>query len=366
MPTISRRRGAMMLAVAFAATVLCATPAIGALRSAGPDGVRLDGYRARLERQTRLLVAFTGRFRADGARYYALARAAGFDYARLWATRRQDVSRLLTRMKRDWVAGNPLYERMEGIVAGTPALARYDVIIDAGGSGAEDPASAVPFDLALPDGRVLRKPGNFYNITEAALWGTDPAFRARATRTLRTDLDGDGRVGFGEVLPDAAFMLAATRDFDRSARALRRSARAYRPTASDAFTALVVMVPTMSEYFGQWKDSRFVAGSRSKATAFNVVSRLSDINDIIGSLQVIYRDVQATVAASSPPGAAQIRRELDGLATFIRRLHARERSGRRFTPQQAELLGSQAQDRATAIAGQVTQSAARLNVDIKA
>ena len=35
---------------------------------------------------------------------------------------------------------------MEGVVAGVPSLADYDVIIDAG-SDASDPESAVPFDL---------------------------------------------------------------------------------------------------------------------------------------------------------------------------------------------------------------------------
>ena len=44
------------------------------------------------------------------------------------------------------------------------------------------------------------------------------------------------------------------------------------------------MVPTMSEYFGQWKVSRFVLGNRAKGNAFNVVSRLSDIGDILGGL----------------------------------------------------------------------------------
>ena len=48
-----------------------------------------------------------------------------------------------------WIEGNPYYERVEGVVAGTPSLAVYDVILDAGSSAKEDPASAVPFDLNL-------------------------------------------------------------------------------------------------------------------------------------------------------------------------------------------------------------------------
>ena len=44
------------------------------------------------------------------------------------------------------------------------------------------------------------------------------------------------------------------------------------------------MVPTMTEYFGQWKMSRFIRGAKADGEAFNVVSRLSDINDILGGL----------------------------------------------------------------------------------
>ena len=45
---------------------------------------------------------------------------------------------------------------------------------------------------------------------------------------------------------------------------LASAAKAWKPTPSDAFTAVVVMVPTMNEYFGQWKVSRFVLGAKAK------------------------------------------------------------------------------------------------------
>lgn len=47
---------------------------------------------------------------------------------------------------------------MEGIFASTPQLAEYDIILDAGASAADDPAGAAPYDLSLPDGRVLPRP----------------------------------------------------------------------------------------------------------------------------------------------------------------------------------------------------------------
>ena len=250
---------------------------------------------------------------------------------------------------------------MEGIVAGTPSLAEYDIIIDAGSSKSEDPESAVPFDLELADGRVLEQPGNLYNLTEGMLWGTLPDL----TASVKADLDADGTVAFGEALPDARVFTAAADAFDRYARELDTKARAWQPTPSDAFTALVVMVPTMSEYFGQWKESRFVRGDAATGDSFNVVSRLSDIGDIISGLEVVYDGVEPAIAKVDAAGAAQTRGELSALASFIADLRAQESSGRRFAPEQADGLGAEAQERGSAVAGQVTQQAAQLDVEIQ-
>ena len=250
---------------------------------------------------------------------------------------------------------------MEGVVAGTPSLAEYDIIIDAGSSKDEDPESAVPFDLELSDGRVLEQPGNLFNLTEGMLWGTRPDLTGQA----KADLDGDGTVEFGEALPDARVLSAAAEAFDRYAHELDTEAQAWQPTASDAFTALVVMVPTMSEYFGQWKESRFVEGDAADGEAFNVVSRLSDINDIIGGLEVVYDGVEPAIAETDKAAAAQTGKELEELSAFIGDLRAQEQGGRRFTPEQADQLGTDAQARGEAVAGQVSQHAAQLGVEIQ-
>jgi hypothetical protein len=321
----------------------------------------LGPTKAYLLKHTALLSGFTRDFQASANRYYSLARGAGFDYATLWTSRRAPAASLLRRLKTAWIDGNPYYERVEGIVAGTPSLAVYDVILDAGSTAQEDPASAVPFDLELPDGRVLRRPGNLYNLTEGMLWGTRPELVAR---NVRSDLDGDGKLEFGEVLPDANALKAAADAFVLYAGKLDRAARAWQPTISDAFTAVVVMVPTMNEYFGQWKVSRFVIGERATGDAFNVVSRLSDIHDILGGLRVIYAGIHPAIARVDGQQAAQTKRELDALWVYVGRLRAQESGGRRFTPEQADVLGREAQQRATAIAGQVTQAAARLKVKI--
>jgi Imelysin len=345
----------LVLTCAFAVALPFATPAA----AAPPEGIRLAPVKRYLLDHTARLSGFTKGFAAEARRYDALASSAGYDYAELWSTRRAEVRRSLAGAKAAWIRGNPYYERVEGIVAGTPSLARYDVILDAGTSAQEDPAGAVPFDIRLSDGRVLRKPGNFFNLTEGMLWGTRPVFRM-----AKVDLDGDGRVEFGELLPDAIALTGTAREFDRYAGRLNAAARRWKPSASDTFTSVVVMVPTMNEYFGQWKVSRFVLGSHARGDAFNVVSRLSDIHDILTGLQVIYRGIGPAIARVDPAQSTQTARELTSLRAFVGKLREQERSGRRFKPEQADILGRQAQERAAAIAGQVTQAAARLKVKI--
>ena len=251
---------------------------------------------------------------------------------------------------------------MEGIVAGTPSLATYDVIIDAGSSAREDPASAVPFDLELPDGRVLKQPGNLYNITEGSLWGTLPS---DIDEGVPADLNGDGKTEFGEVLPDANFLVAAADTFDLYANELADKAQAWQPTESDALTALVVMSPTMSEYFNSWKVSRFVAGDQATGEAFNVVSRLSDITDIIAGLEVIYTGIQPVIETANAAQGQQTGADLADLKDFVKDIYDQEQSGKRFTAEEADLLGSEAQERGSAIAGQVSQVAAELGIPIQ-
>ena len=323
-------------------------------------GADLEPVKTYLLRHTDQLESFTTDFERAAARYHELARKADYSYADMFETRGRDVVEALAEAKRLWIAGNPAYERMEGIVAGTPSLARYDVILDAGSSAAEDPAGAVPFDLELADGRTLEQPGNLFSLTEGMLWGTRDALVAR-----KVDLDGDGRQEFGEVLPDAPALAAAAEAFGRYAGELGRETRTWQPSPSDAFTSLVVMVPTMSEYFGQWKESRFVAGDEASSDAFNVVSRLSDIRDILDSLEVVYTGVAAGDREQDAQQSAQTGQELAELGAFIDRLYGQERAGKRFTAEEADVLGAEAQARGTAVAGQVSQAAARLGVEIE-
>ena len=337
------------------------TTAAAETTSGAIDADDLAGVKSYLTDHTAQLAGATEDFAALAEEYDTLAKSVDYDYARLLEEHREEVSRILADAKKSWIEANPYYEQVEGVVAGTPSLAEYDVILDAGSSKDEDPESAVPFDLKLSDGRVLEQPGNLFNLTEGMLWGTRPDLTGQA----EADLDGDGKVEFGEALPDALVLASAAEAFERYAAELDTEAQAWEPTASDAFTSLVVMVPTMSEYFGQWKESRFVQGDAAESESFNVVSRLSDINDIISGLGVVYDGVEAAIAEHDEAAAEQTGKELEELGAFIADLRQQEEDGRRFTPEQADQLGSDAQARAEAVAGQVSQHAAQLGIEIQ-
>ena len=125
------------------------------------------------------------------------------------------------------------------------------------------------------------------------------------------------------------------------------------------------MTPTMSEYFEAWKNSRFVAGDKATEKAFVVASRLQDIADILGGLVLVYDNVEPLVAKADKQQAEQTEREPRQAARLRGQAARQEAGGRKYTAEEADTLGSQAQERAEAIAGQITQAAAKLDIEIE-
>ncbi len=325
--------------------------------AAGADLAAIKDY---LLEHTEQLVTDSGAIRQNAEDYYKLAKSTDFDYGALLEEHRAEVRRLIEQGQEGFARANPSYEQMEGVVAGVPSLAEYDVIIDAG-SDASDPENAVPFDVETPAGRKFKQPGNFNYLIETSVYGTEPKFAARG---VEPDLDGDGKVEFGEAVPDADFYVAAARGFEKYSKELDTAAREWEPTPADALTALVVMTPTMSEYFGAWKNSRFIAGEKATEKAFVAASRLQDIADILGGLVLVYENVEPLVAKADAQQAEQTKQSLTKLHAFAAQLRDKEAGGRKYTAEEADTLGSQAQERAEAIAGQITQAAAKLNIEI--
>ncbi|WP_354700757.1 hypothetical protein DSM112329_01044 [Paraconexibacter sp. AEG42_29] len=374
-PALSRRSRAATLFAALAATTLlaagcggdddttsaAATPSTASTAGQQAADANLGAVKDYLLEHTTLLVSETGKLRTQAEGYYELAKAADFDYAKLLKDKGPEVAAFLKESQATFRAANPAYEQAEGVVAGVPVLADYDVILDAGSDGS-DPESAVPFSIKTPAGKTFKQPGNFFFLLESSLFNTEPKFAAKG---VEPDVDGDGKVEFGEALPDADFYVAAARDFEKNAKELDAASKKWQPAPADAFTAVVVMTPTMSEYFEAWKNSRFIAGGKASEKGFVATSRLSDITDILSGLVLVYGSIEPVIAGADKAQADQTGRALTDLRDFAADLRDAESKGKTFTAEDAETLGGDAQTRAEAIAGQVSQAAGKLGIKLE-
>jgi len=351
--------GALLLAACGLAAPEPPSAAGGAAQGTAAQA-DLAAVKAYALEHAREMKAATEALRATAETYYTwVAQASqaqpGQDpYAYLAEQRRDESAELLRRAREEWLAASTHYELNEGIVAGVPSLAYYDLWLDAGPPAADDPEAALDWQLVLPDGRTLDSPGNFFhNLTEPALYGTNEEFVA-----LRVDWDGDGALELGEVLPDAGLLLASAQGLDQSTGEMLQAIQGWEPTLEDSFGAMVTMIPTMNEYFEQWKLSAFVSGADFEESAFVAVSRLFDIDGILNGLDVTYDNVSPVVAQADTELHQQIETGFEELVGYVDDLYRQEQAGTDFSPDQADLFGSEAQDRATALAAQVAQAAA--------
>lgn len=304
------------------------------------------------------LIVEAGKMAAAATAYHSIIQQAGGDYAAAWVAKGPELKAAIEAMRAQWLAASNQYETIEGIVAGIPATAKYDLILDAGNPGTE-PEDVAEYDLTLPDGTVLVRPGSlFHTITEPLFWGIEPA-HAR----LAIDLDGDGRTGSGEALFDAELAQGAADAMVHWAMALEADMAAWEPNRDDAFTAVVTMTPTVGDYFGEWKESQFLGG---QGTAFVAQSRLIDVLGIMSGCQRMYVSAIAPVVA--PEDAAldgSITKGFDDLIALVTETRDREAAGTKFTPEEADAIGGEAQDIAERIVAQVLQAAAKHGVNIQ-
>jgi hypothetical protein len=357
----------LFLALLFSAcapTGVVPNTAPGSTAAAPGKPPELSELKTYVETQADALHASIQRLQVASDRYYQLAKGANFDYHALWAGQASEVLAALQAARQAFLAANPQYEQMEGIVAGVPSLSQYDLILDAGVSGETGGEDVVPFDLTLPNGSLLARPGNLFEVTEATLWGTDAAFRIEG---IHPDFNKDGKVDLGDALPDANVLKGSADAFVKYTAELQSAARAWQPAQAEAFKALITNIPTFSDFMESWKNSRFVMGAASNERGFVATSRLSDLSDNIRSWQKIYAGLSPAVRAESPEQDAQITSDLEDLQHYVSDLYAQEtKQGKRFTPEEVDLLNAEGQNRATAIAGQIAQVAAQLGISIEA
>lgn len=334
----STRKLAMLSAAALVALVAGSVHITRA-----DDTADLSAVKDYVVKQSTALKNSSADLAKQGDAFYDLANTVKFDYAALWSSNKSDVVEILQAAQQDWITLNGQYESMEGIVAGVPFLTDFDPILDSGVKG------QVNLDVKLLSGKTLAKPGNLMALTQQTLWGTDATF----IKDMKADFDGSGTIDFGEAMPDAIYLKGFSDSLAEQTALLYQKAKSWQPTETDVFTALVINVPTMSDFFNSWKESRFVMGDKATRTDFAVTSRLSDIHNNVDSWQVMWQGLSPHIAD-----------ELGDLKGYIDNLYQQENSGKRFTPEEADLFSSEAQGRATTIVGQITQVAAEINVTL--
>ncbi len=256
---------------------------------------------------------------------------------------------LVERLREDYKKMDSYgYETVEGIVAGVSSMADYDIYLDAGVPASEGPDDVAPVVLDLGNGEKINKQGALFTyIIEPALWGGDKRW------VVQVDASG-------KTLPRPEVVTAAATDVNRKIGELVSDAKAWNATTADCFGAMVVMTPTLSDYFEDWKESRY---SKDKSGRFQAVSRISDMRGIMGSCQVMYLAVKPEVAAKDKALAKSVNSGFDGIMSFIDMLDRREKQGE-IKIAEIDELATQAKEKTDKLVPQIEQSAAVVGVKI--
>ena len=91
-----------------------------------------------------------------------------------------------------------------------------------------------------------------------------------------------------------------------------------------------------------------------------------DIADILGGLKLVYDNVQPRSPRSTRSRRSQTGASLQRLQRFAAApARARRPAASSSPPSDADTLGGEAQDRAEAIAGQITQAAGQLGIELE-
>jgi hypothetical protein len=270
------------------------------------------------------------------------------------AAKDPEVLALVAKMQENYKQMDSFgYETVEGIVAGVPSLGHYDVDLDAGNKAVDGPDNVAQIILKLSDGTVIDKEGNLNtHILEPALWGGEPKW------VVPVDLNGDGRITGRESLPRAPLMVAASEKAYQIITELLKDSKAWNPTLEDCFGAMIMMTPTLSDYFEDWKESRY---SKEQSGKFYAVSRVSDMRGIMRSCAEIYKVTHATVTSKDDTLARSIQAGFEDLDLFLNDLLAKE-GAHQINVAEIDEYATQAKDKTDKLVPQIEQAAALLDI----
>ncbi|HLZ63214.1 MAG TPA: hypothetical protein VKR06_40295 [Ktedonosporobacter sp.] len=304
-----------------------------------------------------------------GNTYYNEAKSAKFAYNKLAQEQPSAVLTTLQQARASFLAANQAYGMIQGIVTGLPSLAKYDIILASGimgnGTGEDDNdpgtthGTVVPFDLQLPDGRVLVTPGNLFDVTENTLWGLNPQYQTHVPFDYH-----NGHQVVGNVLPEANVLASVSLAIDQYTDQLISDAQKWQASLSDAFTVLLVNVTNVQVFFTSWETSLFVVNDASKQFELTVHSRLTELTNNITGWQQLYALIGPLVRTVDSAQDRQITTGLADLKAYVSTIYQQQQQGASFTVEKADLISTEAGNRANAIGDKITAAAASLKVPL--
>jgi len=287
--------------------------------------------------------------------YFNDIKQCGYNYSKCWSKNQEDLAKDVEAMKQAWVEASSNYEIIEGIVAGMPQTVKYDLILDAGIPASEGDEDVSPHDLKCENGKTIKRPGNFFhNLLEPTLWGTHNDYIGK-----KVDLNSDGTITKGESLPDATWLKCVTTNFQKHTADLVKDVQNLDMTLTDVFTAELTMVPTMGDYFEDWKNGKILGQSEN----FIALSRIFDIKGISGGLKVAYMSaISPELAKVDAKLDKQIKLAFFDLVSFVDDIYMDEEAGKKFQPEDADAYAGQAQDMADKLSALIAKAAKKLNL----
>jgi hypothetical protein len=311
---------------------------------------KVDGVKSYLVGTVTKMDAAAHDFVKNALAYAAIIDSYKGDYAKAYAAKKKEIDALVAAMRENYKAMDSYgYETVEGIVGGVDSFTHYDRDLDAGVPQAEGAENVAEITLTLRDGAKIDRQGSLFTyVIEPTLWGGE------ARWIIPLDLDADGKVAPRESLPKAEVLLAASEDSARRIDALLADAKAWQPSTADCMSAMIAMTPTLSDYFEDWKESRY---SEKQSGRFYAVSRVSDMRGIMGSCAIMYQAVDPGVAEKDAALAKSIRKGFDGITVFLDKIDAREKDGE-ITLAEIDEMASQAKDHTDKLVPQIEQAQA--------
>ncbi|HZR42229.1 MAG TPA: imelysin family protein [Ktedonobacteraceae bacterium] len=305
--------------------------------------------------------------------YYNLAKAANFDYANLAKGQQAQVLTLLNQARNALLTAFPTYNQMQGIVAVIPSLQEYDIILASGvagsGSAASDNISGsqqgtiVPFDLTLPDGRVLTAPGNLFDVLENSLWGLLRAYQTKVPFDYHTKYQN-----IGNTLPDANILISSATAMDKYTSQLLTAIQKWQPTLTEVFNTLTTNLASVQNMYASWEITLFVATPAVKQFDMSVRSHLTDFIDNIAGWQKIYAALSPLARTADSAQDAQITKGLDDLKKYVSDIdnhYMQNPQSKDFDLIHVDLLKTETANRANAVHDQLVRVAAKLKVVIQ-